>query len=64
MFNFLQSLVLTLVAFVTSVYTSIFRRIEDARTPVAIWDDPRLTGQLPAAAGESRWTKRPTPRRV
>ncbi|MFI1293698.1 hypothetical protein ACH4VM_35585 [Streptomyces sp. NPDC020792] len=54
MFNFLQSLVLALVTFVTSVYTSIFRRIEDARTPVAIWDDPRLTGQLPAAADESR----------
>lgn len=36
-----------LAALVIGAYTGLLRRIEDARTPVPVWDDPRVTAQDP-----------------
>lgn len=33
----------TLVTIVMGAFTGLLRRIEDARTPLPVWDDPRVT---------------------
>ncbi|MGW7256754.1 hypothetical protein [Streptomyces sp. NPDC054834] len=65
MFNHLRGWALTVIAILAGAYSRLFRRIEDARTPVAIWDDPRLTDdRVVAAARASRWPKPTAPRRA
>jgi hypothetical protein len=72
-------LVQPVFAFLADVYVKLLRtkplrflvrRIEDARTPVAIWDDPRLTSpadnrvQERGATRASRLLKLTNPRRA
>ncbi|MER6789107.1 hypothetical protein ABT330_31555 [Streptomyces sp. NPDC000658] len=59
MFDHPRGWVLAVIALMASTYTRLFRRIEDARTPVAIWDDPRLTAQPPVADRAAHWQTAP-----